>query len=87
MSIDGVNSPDILAALTVVAALQASPIPWKGPIATSRVGAVKNGEVTFIVNPTEEDQKFSVLDLVVSSSEEKVVMIETRAEELKEDLI
>ncbi|PIV08712.1 polyribonucleotide nucleotidyltransferase, partial [Candidatus Roizmanbacteria bacterium CG03_land_8_20_14_0_80_39_12] len=87
MSIDGVNSPDILAALTVVAALQASPIPWKGPIATSRVGAVKNGEVTFIVNPTEEDQKFSVLDLVVSSSEEKVVMIETCAEELKEDLI
>lgn len=87
MSIDGVNSPDILAALTVTAALQASTIPWKGPIATSRVGAVKNGEVTFIVNPTEEDQKFSVLDLVVSSSEEKVVMIETRAEELKEDLI
>ncbi len=87
MSIDGVNSPDILAALTVVAALQASTIPWKGPIATTRVGAVKNGEVTFVVNPTEEDQKFSVLDLVVSSSEEKVVMIETRAEELKEDLI
>ncbi|MCX6731973.1 MAG: polyribonucleotide nucleotidyltransferase [Candidatus Roizmanbacteria bacterium] len=87
MSIDGVNSPDILAALTVSAALQAATIPFKGPIATSRVGAVKNGEVTFIVNPTEEDQKFSVLDLVVSSSEEKVVMIETRAEELKEDLI
>ena len=87
MSIDGVNSPDILAALTVTAALQASSIPWKGPIATCRVGAVKNGEVTFVVNPTEEDQKFSVLDLVVSSSEDKVVMIETRAEELKEDLI
>lgn len=87
MSIDGINSPDILAALTVSAALQASTIPFKGPIATSRVGAVKNGEVTFILNPTEEDQKFSVLDLVVSSSEEKVVMIETRAEELKEDII
>jgi polyribonucleotide nucleotidyltransferase len=87
MSIDGVNSPDILAALTVSAALQAATIPFKGPIATSRVGAVKNGEVTFIVNPTEEDQKFSVLDLVVSSSEDKVVMIETRAEELKEDII
>jgi len=87
MSVDGVNSPDILAALTVSAALQASTIPFKGPIATSRVGAVKNGEVTFIVNPTEDDQKFSVLDLVVSSSEKKVVMIETRAEELKEDVI
>lgn len=87
MSIDGVNSPDILAALTVSAALQASTIPFKGPIATTRVGAVKNGEVTFIVSPTEEDQKFSVLDLVVSSSEEKVVMIETRAEELQEEVI
>lgn len=87
MSVDGVNSPDILAALTVSAALQASTIPFKGPIATSRIGAVKNGEVTFIVNPTEEDQKFSVLDLVVSSGEEKVVMIETKAEEIKEDLI
>lgn len=87
MSIDGVNSPDILAALTVSAALQASTIPFKGPIATTRVGAVKNGEVTFIINPTEEDQKFSVLDLVVSSSEEKVVMIETRAEELQEEII
>lgn len=87
MSIDGVNSPDILAALTVSAALQASTIPFKGPIATTRIGAVKNGEVTFIVSPTEEDQKFSVLDLVVSSSEEKVVMIETRAEELQEEVI
>ena len=87
MSVDGVNSPDILSALTVSAALQASTIPFKGPIATSRVGAVKNGEVTFVINPTEDDQKFSVLDLVVASSEEKVIMIETRAEELKEDLI
>lgn len=87
MSVDGVNSPDILSALTVSAALQASTIPFKGPIATSRVGAIKNGEATFIVNPTEEDQKFSVLDLVVSSSNEKVVMIETKAEELKEELI
>ncbi len=87
MSVDGVNSPDILSALTVSAALQASTIPFKGPLATTRVGAVKNGEVTYIVNPTEEDQKFSVLDLVVSSGEEKVVMIETRAEELKEEII
>lgn len=84
LSVDGVNSPDILSALTVTAALHASPIPWKGPIATSRVGAIRNGELTFIVNPTEEDQKFSVLDLVVSSSEKKVVMIETRAEEIGE---
>ncbi len=85
MSVDGVNSPDILSALTVTAALQASSIPWKGPIATSRVGAVRNGEVTFVVNPTEQDQKFSVLDLVVSSNEKKIVMIETRAEEMKEE--
>jgi polyribonucleotide nucleotidyltransferase len=89
LSVDGVNSPEILAALTTSAALHLSPIPWAGPIATLRIGYIKaNGsEGSFIVNPDEEDEKYSILDLVVSSTKEKVVMIETKAEELPENLL
>lgn len=89
LSVDGVNSPEILAVLTTSAALHLSPIPWAGPIATLRIGYIKaNGsEGSFIVNPDEEDEKYSILDLVVSSTKEKVVMIETKAEELLENLL
>lgn len=85
MSVDGVNSPEILGAIAVSAALHASSIPWNGPISTARVGYVKSENAgTFIVNPIEEDQKFSSLDLIVSSTNEKILMIETKAEELPE---
>jgi len=89
LSVDGVNSPEILAALTTSAALHLSPIPWAGPIATLRIGYIPaNGnQGSFIVNPDEEDEKYSVLDLVVSSTKEKVVMIEAKAEEAPENLI
>mgnify|MGYP001067207191 CR=1 FL=1 len=89
LSVDGVNSPEILAALTTSAALHLSPIPWNGPIATLRIGYIKadDGEGSFIVNPDEEDEKYSILDLVVSSTREKVVMIEAKAEELKEEVL
>ncbi len=87
MSVDGQNSPEILSAIAVSAALHASPIPWNGPISTSRVGYVKSEDAgNFVVNPTEEDEKFSILDLIVSSSKDKVNMIETRAEELSEEI-
>jgi len=94
LSVDGVNSPEILAALTTSAALHLSPIPWAGPIATLRIGYIKAngsndsfGEGSFIVNPDEEEEKYSILDLVVSSTKEKVVMIETKAEEIEEKLL
>jgi len=70
LSIDGVNSPDILSAITVSAALHASSIPWKGPISTMRTAFVKNGEEdSFIVGPTEDEMKYSSMNLVVSSTE------------------
>ncbi len=88
LSVDGINSPDTLAVIAASAALHLSPVPWEGPIACSRVGYVKGeGEGSFVLNPTEEEQEFSVLDLVVSSTREKVVMIEALAEELPEDLV
>jgi polyribonucleotide nucleotidyltransferase len=89
LSVDGENSPEIVAALATSAALHLSPIPWAGPIATLRIGYIPaNGkEGSFVINPQEDDQKYSILDLIVSSTEEKVVMIETKAEEMEEKLI
>jgi len=88
LSVDGVNSPDILSAIATSAALHLSPIPWQGPISTMRIGYIKNDDKgSYVVNPTEADQNYSNLDLIVASNKEKVVMIETRAEELPESLI
>src|SRR3989338_2658340 len=89
LSIDGVNSPELISAITVSAALNISTIPWQGPISTMRVGYIKpNGnEGTIVVNPNEETQAFSTLDLVVSSTESKVVMLETQADQLEEGII
>lgn len=88
LSVDGVNSPEILSSIATSTALHLSPIPWNGPISTIRVGYIKEGDGgTYVVNPTEDDQKFSTLDLIVSSSKEKVIMIETEAEDLKEETI
>lgn len=89
LSVDGINAPEILSAIATSAALHLSSIPWNGPISTLRVGYVKNaqGEDTFFVSPTEEERKFSHLDLIVSSTSDKVNMIETEGEEIPEDVI
>ncbi len=88
LSVDGENSPEILAAMAVSAALHLSSIPWNGPISTMRIAYIKNeNKGSFTVNPTTQVQQYSVLDLIVSSNKEKVVMIETKAEELDEDVI
>lgn len=88
LSVDGVNSAEILAANAVYAALHISSLPWEGPLGLTRVGyVVTNGAGSFIVNPNEDHQRLSTMDLIVSSSKEKVVMIETGAEELAEETI
>lgn len=88
LSVDGEHSPEILAAITTSAALHVSQIPWNGPISTMRVGYVhENNEDCFVINPAEDVQEYSKLDLVVSSTKNKVLMIETQAEELSEELV
>ncbi len=88
LSVDGVNSPEILAAITASTALHISALPWNGPIAISRAAyLVAEGKGSFIVNPKEEEQMHSVLDLIVASTKKKVMMIETEAEELPEKVI
>src|SRR3989338_72310 len=90
LSYDGVHSPDIVSCIGASSCVALSPIPWFGPISTSRIGYIstdKNGEHGFIVNPSEDEQDLSQLDLVVTSTDEKVVMIETGAEIVPEENI
>jgi len=79
LSVDGENDPDILGLIATSAALAISPIPWNGPVAAVRMGFVKsgsNGEGALIVNPTLTEQGSSEFDFVVSSSADKVIMLE-----------
>lgn len=90
LAVDGVNSPEIVGAIAVSAALHVSSIPFKTPISTMRIGYMKdpeNGQGAFIVNPTEDEQDHSELDLIISSSKEKVVMVETEASQLPESIV
>ena len=73
MSVDLENSPDMVAAVAVSAALSASTIPWGGPVGIVRVGTDEKG---FVVNPVEEQMKDSRLDLIVTATESSFVMIE-----------
>src|SRR5260221_7297601 len=84
LSIDGENEPDILAINAVSAALAMSPIPWKGPVAAIRIGH-KDGE--YLANPGGEILASSDLDVVVSQSKDKTVMIEAGALQVPEDVM
>ncbi|MFA5592203.1 MAG: polyribonucleotide nucleotidyltransferase [Micavibrio sp.] len=78
------NDPDIVALLGCSCALTLSGIPFMGPIGAARVG-YKNGQ--YIVNPTMQEQEDSDLDLVVAGTKEGVLMVESEAQELTEDVM
>ena len=87
LSFDAENDPEILASIATSAALHVSPIPWKGPVSTLRMGYIpENGEEkgAYIVNPNDSEKKHSLLDLVATTSKDKVLMIETEAQQLDE---
>src|SRR4030066_1724841 len=66
-----------------------SPIPWRGPIGSVRVGFVStgNGESGLFLNPGLKELEFSEMGLVVSATEKKVVMLEAGANQIKEEII
>ncbi|NQW11128.1 MAG: polyribonucleotide nucleotidyltransferase [Alphaproteobacteria bacterium] len=78
------NDPDIVAMVGTSAALTISGVPFLGPIAGARVG-YKDGQ--YVLNPTMEDTKGSDLDLVVAGTQEGVLMVESMANELSEDVM
>src|SRR3954451_20407195 len=84
MSLNPEVDSDIPAMLAVSAALTLSGIPFNGPIGAARVGYV-NGE--YVCNPTMTQLKESKLNLVVAGTEQGVMMVESEALELSEDLM
>jgi polyribonucleotide nucleotidyltransferase len=84
MSLNPEVDSDIPAMLAVSAALTISGIPFNGPIGACRVGYV-NGQ--YVLNPTASQLKESSLNLVVAGTEQGVLMVESEAQELHEDVM
>jgi len=84
MSLNPQVDPDIAAMIGASAALAISGIPFNGPIAAARVG-YKDGE--FLLNPTISELKQSELDLVVAGTSQAVLMVESEAKELPEQVM
>ena len=84
LSHDGENDSDIVAMIAVSAALTVSGIPFLGPIGSARV-AYKDGDYT--LNPAIDDLPDSDLDLVMAGTADAVMMVESEASELSEDVM
>ncbi len=90
LSVDGENEPDVLSIIATSAALTISPVPWKGPIGATRVGLVReksNGNLEYLINADVAESEFSELDLVVSQTKEKTLMLEAGGQEVSEDIM
>ncbi len=84
LSHDMENDPDVVALIGTSAALTLSGIPFLGPIAAARVGFV-GGE--YVLNPQRDELPNSQLDLVVAGTVEGVLMVESEAKELSEEVM
>ncbi len=84
MSSDKKQNPDIAAMIGASAALTISGVPFDGPMGAARVGFI-DGE--YILNPSFEELNESYLDMVVAGTNEAVLMVESEAKELNEDLM
>src|SRR5687768_6893568 len=84
LSYDGENEPDVLAMVAASAALTISGVPFMGPIGAARVG-YSDGE--YILNPTQTEIKEGQLDLVVAGTLNAVMMVESEAKELSEEVM
>jgi polyribonucleotide nucleotidyltransferase len=84
LSHDLENEPDVLAMIGASAALTLSGIPFMGPVGAARVGYL-GGKLK--LNPTIEEMKDSSLDLIVAGTGDAVLMVESEAKELSEDVM
>src|SRR5581483_3403401 len=84
LSHDLENDPDIVAIVAASAALTLSGVPFMGPVGGARVGYI-NGE--YILNPQIDERAESKLDLVVAGTSDAVLMVESEAHELSEDVM
>ena len=84
MSADKDQNPDIASMIGASAALSISGIPFQGPIGAARVGFIDD---SFVINPSNDQLKDSYLDMVVAGTKDAVLMVESEAKELDEDLM
>ncbi|MEA2978131.1 MAG: polyribonucleotide nucleotidyltransferase [Alphaproteobacteria bacterium] len=84
LSHDQENDPDILGMVAASAALTLSGAPFMGPIGGARVGFTNN---EYVLNPTIDEMKESQLDLVVAGTQDAVLMVESEAKELSEEIM
>jgi polyribonucleotide nucleotidyltransferase len=84
LSHDLENDPDILAMVAASAALTLSGAPFMGPIGAARVGFINN---EYVLNPQIDEMPESGLDLVVAGTQDAVLMVESEAKELSEDIM
>ncbi|MFZ0989664.1 MAG: polyribonucleotide nucleotidyltransferase [Xanthobacteraceae bacterium] len=84
LSHDLENDPDILAMVAASAALTLSGAPFMGPIGAARVGFINN---EYVLNPQIDEMSESQLDLVVAGTQDAVLMVESEAKELSEDIM
>ncbi|MFG1464886.1 polyribonucleotide nucleotidyltransferase [Xanthobacter sp. DSM 24535] len=78
------NDPDIAGIVGASAALTLSGVPFMGPIGGARVGFIDN---EYVLNPTIDELKESALDLVVAGTGDAVLMVESEAKELPEEIM
>jgi len=84
LSHDLENDPDILAMIAASAALTLSGTPFMGPLGAARVGFVNN---EYVLNPLLDEMTESQLDLVVAGTQDAVMMVESEAKELSEEVM
>ena len=77
-------NPDIASMIGTSAALCVAGVPFDGPMGAARVGFVDGN---YVLNPSYEELEDSLLDMVVAGTEEAVLMVESEAKELSEDLM
>jgi polyribonucleotide nucleotidyltransferase len=84
LSHDLENDPDVVAMVAASAALTLSGAPFMGPIGAARVGFINN---EYVLNPQIDEMTESGLDLVVAGTQDAVLMVESEAKELSEDIM
>ena len=82
LSVDLENAPEIVAAIAASAAIAISRIPWDGPVGVLKVGTKDDG--TYITNPVTKENETSSMDMIISWSNDAVVMIEAGSKEVPE---
>lgn len=84
LSVDPEIDPDIASMIGSSAALSISGVPFDGPIGAARVGYI-NGQ--YVLNPSESQIKDSDMDLVIAGTEQAVLMVESEAKQLSEEIM